>query len=184
MAGEKDKPDCYKLLSKDELFDTLGFLQGEIDFFVRYVFGLPDKIAYSVCGLDIIDAIVRADKRTHYFRVVHNGMNINEHKETALLIYWILKFRPIKITDEAFKNKLGYNNRINELFSIHLLYSILQQTGRLKTWDGREGVEVSLENSYTKELLYSLRFRNFTIDSLIVLADTITTESMKSYRQE
>jgi hypothetical protein len=75
-------------------------------------------------------------------------------------------------------NKLGYNNHVNELFAIHYLLCVLCAGGKLQFWDGSKGIHnISLDHPYAYKLWYSFRFRNFTIDSMIVLADTITTET-------
>jgi hypothetical protein len=161
------------------MLDILRCLQEEIDLFVHYVLNYPKDMEYSVCGLDVINAIIRVDKRQHYFRVFHN-MEINDCKKAALYAYWIVKFRPIKIIDARFINKTGYNDKVNELFAIHWLICALKGAGKIKLWDGKEGVDLTLENPYLEELCYSLRFRNFTIDSIIVLADAINTESLAS----
>jgi hypothetical protein len=135
-------------------------------------------IQYTVCGLDIIEAIIRVDKRLAYFRIFHN-MEINDCKKAALFAYWIIKFRPVKITDERYKNRMGYNDQVNELFAIHYLLTALCGCGKVKLWDGHEGVEITMQNAYIEELRYSFRFRNFTIDSMIVLSDAINTETFR-----
>jgi hypothetical protein len=149
------------------------------DFMYRTL-SYPSDIQYSVCKLALIDAIVRVDKRRHYFKVFHN-MDINEGKRAALLAYWIVKFRPIMITDVRYINTKGYNDRVNELFALHILLIALRKIKRVKFWDGSSGVKVELDHPYLKELRYSLRFRNFTIDSMLVLADSITTETFSTY---
>ncbi|MDR0455424.1 MAG: hypothetical protein LBH20_01905 [Treponema sp.] len=110
-------------------------------------------------------------------------MTCNEGKKAALYAYWIAKLRPIKITDSRYKNVDGYNNQINELFAIHYMLSALCGMGRIKLWDGHDGVKLLLDNPFIKRLRYSMRFRNFTIDSIIVLADAITTESFNISEQ-
>jgi hypothetical protein len=165
----------YQRLPNNDIIDILRSFQDEIAYFIRYVQGYPDEVRYEVCGLDIIDAIIRVDKRRFYFDVFH-GMAINDCKKAALFAYWIVKFRPIKIIDDRHRNGPGYNDRVNELFAIHYLLSILCAEKRVLLWDGSKGVDISLEHSYIKKLWYSFRFRNLTIDSMIVLADTINTE--------
>jgi hypothetical protein len=155
---------------------TLRFLEESIKDFIYMTLGYPNDVQYSVCGLDLIDVIIRVDKRLHYFRVFHD-MDINDGKKAALFAYWIVKFRPITIIATKYKNKTGYNDHVNELFAIHWLLMALSGMNRIKLKDENGGIELELEHPYLEELRYSLRFRNFTIDSMIVLADTITTET-------
>jgi hypothetical protein len=171
------KHSRYQRLSDDDIMDLLLSLQEEIEYFIRYVQGYPTNLRYVICGLDLIDVIIRVDKRRHYFSVFHGGLDINDCKKAALFAYWLVKFRPIKITDRRYVNKVGYNTHVNELFAIHYLLSMLCKEKRVLLWDGSSGAHVTLEHPYIQKLRYSFRFRNFTIDSMIVLADTINTET-------
>jgi hypothetical protein len=166
----------YKRLSDEDLLDTLRSFEEEIGYFMRYVRGYPEDLRYTVCGLDLIDVIIRVDKRRFYFDVFHD-MKINDCKKAVLFVYWIVKFRPIKIFDERYVNTLGYNDHVNEMFAIHYLLTILCAEGKLQTWDGSKGARISLDHPYVNKLWYSFRFRNFTIDSMVVLASAINTET-------
>jgi hypothetical protein len=172
----------YEQLPNEQIKKFLIDLQESINDFIR---GLeyPADIQYKVCGFDLIEAILRVDKRIHYYKVFH-GMDCNGEKIAALFAYWIGKFRPIKITDERFINKDGYNNKINELFAIHYMLSALCGTGRIKLKNEQDGIDLSLNNPFVKRLTYSFRFRNITIDSIIVLVDAITTDSFKPFEQD
>jgi hypothetical protein len=172
-------PACenqYQRPPDKDISDTLQLFQDEIELFMHYVWDYPKGARYDVCGLDLIDAIIRVDKRRYYFRVFH-GMDINDCKKAALFAYWIVKFRPIKIIDDRYRNKLGYNDHVNEMFAIHYLLCTLVSEGKVQVWDGSKGADITMEHPYIEKLWYSFRFRNFTIDSMVVLADTINTET-------
>jgi hypothetical protein len=166
----------YQRLPDRDIMDILRSFEDEIDYFMRYVRGYPESLRYMVCGLDLIDAIIRVDKRQVYFSVFH-GMDINDCKKAALFAYWLVKLRPIKIIDDRYINKQGYNECVNELFAIHYLLSVLHAEKRVQMWDGNQGANITLDHPYIKKLQYSFRFRNLTIDSMVVLADTINTET-------
>jgi len=168
----------YQLLPHTEIISILKNLENSINDFLNYTLGYDGKVEYTVCVIDLIDAIIRVDKRQHYFKVFHNNMNINEGKKAALFAYWIVKFRPIKIIGQHLNTK-GYNDTVNELFAIHYLISALCGIGRIHLKDEHGGIELSLDNPFIEELKYSLRFRCFPIDSMIVLADSITTDTFK-----
>ena len=167
----------YQQLPSIEIGKILKSFKEFIDDFLR---GLeyPGDIKYIVCGLDLIDAILRVDKRMHYFQYFHS-MECNEGKRAALYAYWIAKLRPIKIIDSRYINVDGYSNMVNELFAVHYLLAALCGMGRIKLWDGCDGFKLSLDNPFIKRLWYSFRFRSVPIDSIIVLADAITTDSFK-----
>jgi len=170
----------YQNPSDEELIKGICYFNEEISFFIHYVLGYGENIRYSVCGLDIMEAIIRVDKRSTYFRIFHD-MEINECKKAALYAYWIVKLRPIKFIDDEQINEPGFNDQVNELFAIHFLISVISGTGKIKPWNGSEGVEITMQNSYVQDLCYSFRFGNFTIDSMIVLADSITTDSFSDF---
>jgi hypothetical protein len=128
--------------------------------------GLPSDLKYHVSGADIIDVIVRVDKRRAYFHIFH-GMAINECKIAGLYVYWLLKFRPILIYDERYKKETD----INEEFALVLMFAALTRLGKIKG-------AIPIKSPYIKELLYSFRFRNISIDSMIILADTINTDTI------
>ena len=130
---------------------------------------------YFICGLDLIDIIIRVDKRLSYFRYFHN-MRINDRKKAALYAYWIIKLRPVKIIDDKLKNKIEHA-KVNEKLALNHLLSILIARGKIKLGNGKDEVVLDGHNKFLRELYYSFRFRNFTIDSMIVLADAINTQS-------
>ena len=169
----------YTRLPFDEMRSILQRIEVAIDDFLNYTLGYGGRIQYTVCVLDLIDVIIRVDKRQHYFKVFHNNMDINEGKKAALFAYWIAKLRPIKIIGEQ-KDTLGYNDSVNELFAIHYLVSALCGIGRIHLRDENGGIELSLDNPFIEELRYSLRYRSIPIDAMIVLADSITTDTFKT----
>jgi hypothetical protein len=164
----------YQLLPIADIIIILRALQEEFEDYLHYGLGYR-KDQYIVSGVDIIDAIVRVDKRESYFYYFHN-MKINDEKKAALYAYWIAKFHPVKFTDE-FRNKKAHAN-VNEKLAMNHLIAALVRKGRIKLWDGKDGVKIE-ESKFYDELCYSFRFRNFTIDSMIILADSITTDSFK-----
>ena len=111
-------------------------------------------------------------------------MDCNEGKKAALYAYWIAKLRPIMIIDPKYIDADGYNNKINEFFAIHYMLAALNGVGRIELWDGHTGIELTLNNPFIQRLWYSFRFRNITIDSIIVLADAITTDTFRQSEKD
>jgi len=166
-------PEHYQLLKDDDLIDMLRQLIKEIQTYL-HGHGYSEN-QYSICGLDLIDIIIRVDKRLSYFRYFHN-MKINDRKKAALYAYWIIKLRPVKIIDDNLKNKIEHT-KVNEKLALNHLLGILIARGKIKPGNGKDEVVLDGKNKFLKELYYSFRFRNFTIDSMIVLADAINTQS-------
>ena len=163
----------YQPLKDDDLINMLRQLIKEIKAYL-HKHGYNES-QYSICGLDLVDIIIRVDKRLSYFRYFHN-MRINDSKKAALYAYWIIKLRPVKIVDNELKNKIEHA-KVNEKLALNHLLGILIARGKIKLGDGKDEVVLSGTNKFLKELYYSFRFRNFTIDSMIVLADAINTQS-------
>ena len=114
--------------------------------------------------VSLIDCIERVDKRKYYFMIYHRdanpkkAMRISELKEMGLYCYWILKLRPFWITGGRDTDA----NCINERFVIYLMKCALKI----------HSIPIdSLEGKYKKELLYSLRYRDFTKETFLLLLD-------------
>jgi hypothetical protein len=165
----------YRLLPLSDIFIMLQALQEEFEFYLHYGLGYREG-QYVVSGVDIIDAIIRVDKRRVYFQYFH-GMEINDEKKAALFAYWIAKLRPVKFVDATLKNSKTHVN-VNEKLALNHLITALVNKGKIKLWDGNDGVEFE-KSKFFYDLCYSFRFRNFTIDSMITLADSLTTDSFK-----
>jgi hypothetical protein len=146
------------------LLSIISTFERAINDYLFNVRKLPPDLHYDISGLDLIDMILRVDKRIVYFQFFHRGMLINEAKKVGLFVYWLVKFKPIRIIDSRFKNQLEYID-INECFAFQFLYTILKLLKRDTTF-------VAGGQKYWDELRYSLRFRNFTLDSMMVLADS------------
>jgi hypothetical protein len=131
----------------------------------------PDDVVYHISGLDMIDMIVRIDKRKAYYQFFH-GMDINELKVAGIYVYWILKLRPFSITDHRYAGKQGCCD-VNEVFALYIIVMVLLGLDRLdRTIQGGE--------PYFKELRYSFRFRYFSIDAMVVLVEALNTKSFFS----
>ena len=169
MPEERNKNLKYKRIPYKSIEKILQLFNKRFDEFL-ILKGFPPETEKHVSFYTLIDIIVRVDKRKAYYRCFHD-MDINECKEAALYAYWILKLRPFSITDKKYRNAASACT-INESFVIHLIGLILENTGRIKQ-------TVNINDSYRNFLEYSFRFRNFSIDSFIVLIESISTETLE-----
>jgi len=169
MNRSRNKNLRYKRITSKEIAEALEFFEKTFELFLELK-GFPKNIEFHISSYSLIDVIVRVDKREAYYHCFH-GMEINECKEIALYAYWILKLRPFIITDSRYTTNFDACN-INELFIIFLIGFVLETTGRIKRTK-------NLNESYTKLLDYSFRFRNFSIDSFIVLIESIGTDTLE-----
>ena len=169
MPSERNRSLKYERIPYDRIKNILRVLYRQFDEFLMLK-GFPPDTEKHISFISLVDIIVRVDKRKAYYYCFH-GMEINECKEAALYAYWILKLRPFSITDKKYKNSIEVCN-INESFAIYLIGFILEKTDRIK-------MTANTKDSYRDFLEYSFRFRNFSIDSFIVLVESISTETLE-----
>ena len=170
MSEERNKNLRYERIPNESIEKTLLAFNKRFDEFL-ILKGFPPETERHISFFTLIDIIVRVDKRRAYYRCFHD-MEINECKEAALYAYWILKLRPFTITDKKYKNNSDACT-INESFVIHFIGFILEATGRIKR-------TVNIKDSYRNFLEYSFRFRDFSIDSFVVLIESISTETLEN----
>jgi len=168
----------YEEPTSDDLISEIEILRKAFLSFLKY-FDYPSDLKFEMSIQLLISVIVRIDKRRAYYIYFHD-MRINECKRVALCIYWLLKFRPFFVDDARFKSDIkGYC--INELFAIFLIFGVLRKlynTGKIP-FDPHD------KTSYCYKLLYNFRFRNISIDAMILLIDSITKEALlKTYETD
>jgi len=156
----------YSKIEFDEIFDYLTFFEDRFKDFLE-LSEYPSDMEVFVSTRDMIDIITRVDKRKAYYYCFHS-MEINERKHVALYAYWILKFRPFTVTDIRYIDKKK-ENCINEAFAIYMICSILLYNDIT--------IDTTFEKIFYKKLLYSFRYRGFSIESLMLLVEAITSET-------
>jgi hypothetical protein len=169
MPRERNSNLKYERIPYENIEKIIQLFQRRFDEFLLLK-GFPEGIENHISFYTLIDIIVRVDKRKAYYHCFHS-MEINECKEAALYAYWILKLRPFYITDKRYQNKFDACI-INESFAIYLIGLVLECTGRIKKTE-------NIKASYCDFLEYSFRFRSFSIDSFVVLIESISTETLE-----
>lgn len=170
MPDNRNKSLKYERIPYKNIEKIIKLFCKRFDEFLVYK-GFPSDIEKYISFFSLIDIIIRVDKRKAYYQCFH-GMEINECKEAALYGYWILKLKPFYITDKKYRNN-AEACIINESFVIFLIILILENTGRIKRTD-------NIKESYRNFLEYSFRFRSFSIDSFLVLIESISTETLEN----
>ncbi|MBR2431092.1 hypothetical protein IKB17_06500 [bacterium] len=154
----------YDGLSEDVLYDMISELA---EILGKYVSKLKN-IDLEDVRLDealVGEAYTRVDKRRDYFVVFHDDTQMNELKETALLVYWILKFKPIRIVNDELQKKYPY---INENFAVFLIYStIKEETTR------NPQMIFSVSKDYTSKLSYALKYWDLDKEALMLVMESL-----------
>jgi len=169
MPTKRNKNLKYRRMPYKEIEEKIELLTKRFKEFLGLK-GFPENVEYSISYVTLVDIIIRVDKRKAYYMCFHD-MEINECKEVALYAYWIIKLRPFAITDKTYLRNLDACC-INESFAIYFIGLVLELTHRIK-------YTKNIKESYSRFLEYSFRFRNFSIDSFIVLVESISTETLE-----
>ncbi|GHT88017.1 hypothetical protein FACS1894137_16010 [Spirochaetia bacterium] len=170
MPDKRNSALKYTRIPNEEIYPIIKRCYDRFKIFLAKK-GFPDNIEFNMSVFDIVDIINRVDKRRAYYYCFHEEMEIDECKVAALYAYWVLKLKPFTITDKRYFNKPSGCN-INEAFAIILIYASLVLMKRIVK-------APEMKKSYYNLLEYSFRYRNFSIDSFIVLVESITTETWK-----
>jgi hypothetical protein len=163
--SNRNTNDRYQQMTEKEIFDETASLERMFKLFLT-ISGYPEDLKYDADVRAVVEMLTRIDKRTAYYSYFHNGNKIHELKRIGNLIYWLLKFKPFRITDGRITNS-GIENmeaafNLNETFATSLIYSGLMKFGKLQT--------VPKKNSEIhKTLLYAFKYREMSQDSIMTL---------------
>lgn len=147
---------------KKELFDKL------ISTFGDYLNSNGIEVHKVEFDFKLINEInIRVDKRRDYYIIFHDETYINEVRETALIAFWILKFKPFLITSQEGKD---YNFNINCGFAAYL---ILSSVSEYIERESKGKKEISINEEYLKKLKYALKYWDLSKESLMLLAETL-----------
>lgn len=158
-----DGSKAYRYATPDDsvLYNRLCALAESLEAYISSIHDLrfPDDVVLDPKAIGEI--IVRVDKRRDYFLVFHDQTEMNEIKEAALYAYWILKFRPISVSNPK------YNN-INDTFALFMIFSMVKRKRRLV---GKK--DFPLSKDYVNKLSYAFAYWDLSKEALIVLAETL-----------
>jgi len=162
----RNEDSTYDVIPNIDMFNLLRVLEEQFTAFLTFA-GYPSNIKYFVSKSDLIDMIIRVDKREVYFHYFHNKMEINERKKAALYAYWILKFKPFRIIEDRYED-VERENTVNEAFAIYMICSVLFFSRKLTLTSEKK-------ETFYKKLMYAFRFRNISIDAMLLLVEAINT---------
>lgn len=114
----------------------------------------------------ISEILIRVDKRKDYFKIFHNKTDIDELKETALIVYWLLKFRPFSVRVSAPEIMRKYVD-VNERFALFLLFGAVKRAANMK------GAKFSLKDDYIDLLDYAFRYWDLSKEAMMLVAETL-----------
>lgn len=155
----------YEQMTVDELALQAASFERMLKMFLL-ITDYPSDLNYNVDIRAVVEIITRVDKRAAYYSFFHDGNKIHEMKRVGILVYWLLKFKPITITDNRITNgSLDEQEdafQVNEKFALSLVYSGLMNFGKMQTVPKKE-------SAIHKTLLYAFKYRELSQDSIMTL---------------
>lgn len=154
----KDFPQFTQL---DEA--TMQKLMAEIPRYlhnIAAVLGVNSTSEIFVCQETLYEILTRVEKRRVYFHIYHNGMEMGELNEGALLCFWMLKLSPFK--HSRIPNAL-LNTKIAFTFFVNLLCYVAAKTHK----------KVNIEKLVRGNLLYTFQYRDLSKEAVMALAESL-----------
>jgi hypothetical protein len=124
---------------------------------------VEEKMSKKVIGDDKLlgDILVRVDQRKEYYKIYHNGTELWELRESALIAYWILKYRPFKIPGVDY-------SRVNERIALHFLESVAFAIHKHK-----KQASPPFSDAFRNRVLHSFAEHDVSKEQLMLLAEAM-----------
>lgn len=160
----------YKTPDKKVIFNYIADISDVFDDYIESIEFDKDKIHRNYKLIN--EVFIRIDKRKDYFVIYHDETYVNEIRESALLAYWILKFKPFTLDAEK---ESDYNLDINCGFAIYIMFSAIEECIKRKT-QGKQKLELSAE--YIVKLKYAIKFWDISKEAMMLIAETLCEHIM------
>jgi hypothetical protein len=133
----------------------------------------------GVCENSVNKIIEQVRKRKLYFNIYHDIKDLNELKETALYCFWLLKLQPF-FWKGACENKPNYelNAKVAlRFFTRGLKFYVTEMNKKSERENLSSKFYVYFTGSVIKNLYYSFRFRDWSKEALMDLAESLVVET-------
>lgn len=191
---ERNKSTRYQTITAEKLLNEYTKIETICKQYLDSIGYPADLWTVLVSRFALFEIIERVDKREAYYWFFHEsiskdgehtGMIVNERKLGALYAYWIAKVRPLSV---AFKDEglvsVGEKEQadnLNEGFAACVFYSYLIESYGT---NDQKLLESMIDSPFHETLTYALRYRNISIDAMMVLAEAITIDTFKRSNTE
>lgn len=142
---------------------TMEKLMAKIPLYLRNiaaVLQIKNPAEILVSEETLYEIITRVEKRRVYFHIYHNGLEMGELNECALICFWILKLMPFK--HQVISNSL-LNTKIAYTFFINMLYAEAAKRKR----------KVNIKNELINNTLYAFQHRGLNKGAIMALAESL-----------
>ena len=162
----------YNPIKEEEATIYMNRLQGVIDSFLKK--SSLDRSDISVNDALLLKTIVRIDQRSDYFTYFHSEIDENgniivdrmsQYKQIALLCFWIIKYKPLRIDDPI--KELSYYDQnhctVNEAFAAYIFISQINSSNIVS--NKQKNYYKSVE--FTQDLFYKFMHHDISKEAMI-----------------
>jgi hypothetical protein len=160
----------YEELPDDEMLQNCYRFKELLRNFNSHFKGLFDD---CICSIPmIIEIYKRIDQRADYYLYFHSDpkrpMKMSQIKEVALLVFWIIKYKPLSLPmDKANRLFLEKNCTINEYFAVYCLASCAAEMSP------RKDIYDYFRRENNDILVYSFMHRDMSKEAMICFVDSL-----------
>jgi len=142
--------------------------------FCNYPKPKENETLYVASYVDLVDVILHMDKRAAYYICFHGCKSISERKRVALIAYYIVKFKPFRVTKEAPLSRDEITH-VNEDFAIYIICLTLFGVAAFEATSDEPG-----SKTLNKMMRESFRHRSHTRNGMILLVESLTLEGFRN----
>jgi hypothetical protein len=194
VEDKRNKDARYQAIPAEKLLKEYTKIENFCKEYLDSINYPSDVWIVRVSRFALFEIIERVDKREAYYWFFHEsiskdgkptGMIVNERKLGALYAYWIAKIRPISVEfrDDILVDAEGKElaDNLNENFAACVFYSHL-----IESYGSNDNklLDSMINSPFHETLTYALRYRNISIDAMMVLAEAITIDTFKRSNTE
>ena len=146
----------YQLPDENELHTGVKNL---LDAFRAFL--AAENVDMNVVDVDqrmLVEVVVRVERRVDYFRVYHDGTEINELKEAALVAYWLRRLKPFRHRDDS---------TINENFGLFVIFCIIRAISEKYSYP------YLIEEPYKRQLKYAMLYWDLSLEALMMAVQSL-----------
>jgi len=161
------KPEEFPQFTPPDSSMGKAWIEKLKDYFMHNVaaaLGIKDTRKLKVNRTTLYEIFTRIEKRRVYFHIYHNGMEMGEINEGALICFWILKLMPFQmkgISASLLNTKIAY------IVFVNLLHYIANKTN--KNAGAGSKLHVNIKKKLMDDLLYAFQYRDLSKEAIMAL---------------
>ena len=132
-----------------------------------------DKVEYPIPTLTRI--YNRIEQRRDYYLYFHsrpcNPMKMSETKQAALLAFWVIKYKPLTLSDDNDDTFAKHDATLNELFAVFIIHSIATELSV------RKDIDSYFNHNVLRNMAYNFAHRDLSKEAIIFYINALLGEA-------